>query len=127
MSQPLNCIAIDDDELFLRSYEALFHDFDWLHLTESFSQPVKAATSIIQSQPDVIFLDLEMPHIEGDDLLEWLSPRLENLHYQPKVILVSSYVGIASIKHPLISGYFNKQDFLDSKSLEDDLKQLLLA
>lgn len=126
MSSILSCIAIDDDPLFLRNYEVIVHDIDWLSLKESFDQPVKAATAIIKLKPDVIFLDLEMPHIEGDDLLDWLSPKLGQLDYMPKVILVSSFVGLSSIKHSLITAYFNKQDFIDDKNLEEKLKDILL-
>ncbi|MFZ9045642.1 MAG: response regulator [Cyclobacteriaceae bacterium] len=127
MSQSFSCIAIDDDPLFLKNYEVAFHGFKWLQLLESFEQPIKAATAIIKLKPDVIFLDLEMPHIEGDDLLNWLAPKFSQLAYQPKVILVSSFVGLSSIKHPLITAYFNKQDFIADTELEAQLKQVIAS
>ena len=41
------------------------------HLTiiETFNSPVKAISSIIKNQPDVLFLDVEMPILTGFDLL----------------------------------------------------------
>lgn len=128
MSTPtqLTCIAIDDDTLFLKAYEPILNEIAWIELLGMYDQPVKAATAIIKDQPDVIFLDLEMPHIEGDDLLEWLSPKIEQLDYLPKVIMVSSYVGLSEIRHPLITAYFNKHDFIHETNLEEKLKELLI-
>lgn len=75
MKNKLTCIIIDDDDLDRMAVEAQVDNFKDLTLLASFNNPI-AALSLIQSQkPAVVFLDIDMPEING---LEFIKA-IENL------------------------------------------------
>ncbi|MDA0195225.1 MAG: response regulator [Bacteroidetes bacterium] len=70
MEKILKCIAVDDNRLFLNQLEAYIDEINWLELIETYDKPVKAASGIIIHKPDIIFLDIEMPNVDGYALVE---------------------------------------------------------
>ena len=93
------CIAIDDDKLFLRKLEAYIDEIDWLELLGAYEHPIQAATAIIRSEPDLLFLDIEMPHIDGYALLDWILPRLKEFATKPKIVVVSGSIDKLNYAH----------------------------
>ncbi len=89
MRDSLTCIVIDDERLFIRKMEALIDSIEWLDLQASFTEPVKAASAIIRLKPQLIFLDLQMPHMNGYDLVDWLYPTLQMKGLQPHIVAIS--------------------------------------
>lgn len=81
----MNCIVIDDDALSRRVIEEFIARTDFLEYKHSFQTAVEAINVINQEQDeiDLIFLDIEMPEMDGIDFLN----TLKNL---PQVIIVSS-------------------------------------
>ena len=81
----MNCIVIDDDALSRRVIEEFITRTDFLDLKYSFQNAVEAVGVFDQQAEDVdlIFLDIEMPEMDGIDFLN----TLKNL---PQVIIVSS-------------------------------------
>lgn len=81
----MNCIVIDDDALSRRVIEEFITRTDFLEYKHSFQTAVEAINIINQEQDDIdlIFLDIEMPEMDGIDFLN----TLKNL---PQVIIVSS-------------------------------------
>ncbi len=81
----MNCILIDDDVLSRRVIEEFINRTDFLDLKHSFQTAVEAINVLNQEQDeiDLIFLDIEMPEMDGIDFLN----TLKNL---PQVIIVSS-------------------------------------
>lgn len=124
--QKFTCLAIDDDALFLRCLEAYTEKIEWITIEKTFNNPVQGATAIVATKPDVIFLDIEMPHIDGEYLVDWLRPNLESMERPPKIILVSS------LSHPpqsllkSVNGFINKSEVTDSQNLERHLREILL-
>jgi len=81
----MKCIVIDDDALSRRVIEEFITRTDFLELTNSFQNAVEAINSFDKKTEDIdlIFLDIEMPEMDGIDFLN----TLKNL---PQVIIVSS-------------------------------------
>ena len=125
MSKELNCIAIDDDPLLLRKLEVYLEDIEWINFMASYSNPVKGATAIIDQKPDLVLLDIEMPHIDGHYLIDWIKPRLDLMEQPPKVIIVSSLVVAEEDQAEGIAGYINKVDLTGPEALENKLKGIL--
>ncbi len=81
----MNCIIIDDDALSRRVVEEFVERTDFLTLKYSFKDAVEAINSFNKGNEeiDLIFLDIEMPEMDGIDFMN----TLKNL---PQVIIVSS-------------------------------------
>ena len=75
---------VDDDELSRGILEDLISDTSSLELVASCDDPIKAFNIIKESKIDLLFLDIEMPKMDGISMLKALSPL-------PQVILVTSH------------------------------------
>ncbi|MDY6800362.1 MAG: LytTR family DNA-binding domain-containing protein [Bacteroidota bacterium] len=81
----MNCIIIDDDALSRRVIEEFVERTDFLSLKHSFKDAVEAINTFNKENDeiDLIFLDIEMPEMDGIDFMN----ALKNL---PQVIIISS-------------------------------------
>ena len=62
-------VIIDDDEIDRAVVEAEANKFSFLQKVASCSNPVEAIEIISRFNPEVIFLDIEMPALSGIELL----------------------------------------------------------
>lgn len=69
----LKYVIIDDDEIDRAVVETEAGKFSFLQKIASCSNPVEAIEIITRFNPDVIFLDIEMPCLSGIDLLRKIS------------------------------------------------------
>lgn len=94
------CIIVDDEPLareLIASHLAHFENFE---LIDSFENALKAYTFLESNNVDLIFLDIEMPLLKGNDFLK----KLKN---PPKVIFTTAYREYA------LEGYeLNVSDYL---------------
>src|SRR5690606_7623794 len=81
-STKLRCILIDDSAIQRRAISKLVKEQSNLILTNEFSNGLDAKTYMAENAVDLIFLDIEMPGLNGFDLLE-------SLESKPQVIIVS--------------------------------------
>jgi len=70
MDQPLRYIIVDDDDFDRLSVETEAKKFPFLRRVASCSQALEAAELIERHLPDVLFLDIEMPGINGLELVK---------------------------------------------------------
>jgi len=98
----LNCIAVDDEPLALGLVVAFIEQTPFLNLVGRFSNAVEALKAIHAQKIDVVFLDIQMPDLNGIELARVLDNSKAN---KPRIIFTTAYNQFA------LEGY--KVDALD--------------
>jgi DNA-binding LytR/AlgR family response regulator len=80
----MKCLIIDDEPLAREGMELNIEEVDDLELIEQFENPVKASEYLSKNEVDLLFLDVEMPEMDG---LEFL----RSLQSKPMTILTTAY------------------------------------
>jgi DNA-binding LytR/AlgR family response regulator len=96
----INCIAIDDEPKALQIINYHAQKIEVIHLIASFSNAKKSLQFLKQNRVDIVFLDINMPHLTGLDLLD-------ELQVKPKIIFTTAYAEFA-----LESYNYNAVDYL---------------
>jgi two-component system, LytTR family, response regulator len=110
----ITCFAVDDEPHALRQVEDYVNQISFLQWLGGTTQSVSAMEQILQLQPQLIFLDINMPGLNGLDLLQ-----LINTKTSARVILTTG-----NDKHG-IAGYNN--DVIDYLLKPYDLPRFLRA
>jgi len=84
----MNCIAIDDEPRALEVIERYCQKSDLVVLKATFREPVKAIEFLNREKIDLIFLDINMPDINGMQLIQTLAAK-------PMVIFTTAYSNYA--------------------------------
>lgn len=84
----LNCIAVDDEPLALGLVCTFIERTPFLKLTGKYTSGVEALKGLHEQKPDVIFLDIQMPDLNGIELARVLDSR-ENA--KPRIIFTTAY------------------------------------
>ena len=66
----LKCIIIDDEPVARKVLQEFIEDIDYLALVGQAENPLKAMTMLSDSSVDIIFLDINMPKINGIEFLK---------------------------------------------------------
>ncbi|GAB3218700.1 response regulator transcription factor [Algoriphagus aestuariicola] len=82
------CIIIDDEALAIEVLEDYITKFPVLEHVGSFNSPLKAMPMLMSKGVDLIFLDINMPDINGIAFYE-------NLPFKPPVIFTTAYADFA--------------------------------
>jgi len=80
----MRAIIVDDERLARKELMSLLKDFHEIEVVDECSNPDDALKSIKKHEPDLLFLDIEMPEKTGFDLLQ-------ELDKTPQVIFVTAY------------------------------------
>ena len=64
----LSCIIVDDEPLAVRLLVSYVEKTPGLELLASFTDSIKAINAIKAQKPDLLFLDIQMPNIDGMEL-----------------------------------------------------------
>ena len=80
----MNCVIVDDEKLSLTLVEKFVQDTKSLNLVGSYSNGNDLHKALNSKQVDLIFLDINMPEINGIDLIK----TTKNI---PQVIFITSH------------------------------------
>ena len=80
----INCLVIDDEPLAREGLAGYVDDLDFLHLVGTSESPLEAGTLLNEQTVDLIFLDVQMPKLNGIDFLK-------TLRQPPLVVLTTAY------------------------------------
>lgn len=80
----IKCVIIDDEPLAISVIENHLKNFDTIEITQTFTNPVKAFDVLQQEKIDLIFLDINMPQMQGFTFIE-------NLNFKPLVVITTAY------------------------------------
>ncbi len=101
----IKCIAIDDDPIFLQLLKSYCSEYDDIELLASYQNPVDGIMQVVKQKPDILFIDLEMPYLDGFETLDTLDKK-------PKIIMISAHVNQpVKAKRLKIDKYLRKVDF----------------
>ena len=80
----LKCIAIDDEPLALRQISAYIANIPYLELAATFNNAIEAQQRLASERVDLIFVDINMPDLNGVDFVRALTDR-------PMVVFTTAY------------------------------------
>ncbi|MCE5347131.1 MAG: LytTR family DNA-binding domain-containing protein [Bacteroidales bacterium] len=80
-------IIVDDEMHCLEEFKNLLSEFTDINLLEVISDPLSAANIIIEKNPDLLFLDIQMPGKDGFEVLD----SIRRAGMEPFVIFVTAY------------------------------------
>lgn len=84
MIEKLTCYIVDDEYLAQEILEAYIAKVPFLELKGTFMSPLEAAAKINEDKPDLPFLDINMPDLDGLIFIPMLNPK-------PIIILTTAY------------------------------------
>jgi DNA-binding LytR/AlgR family response regulator len=84
MKEKLTCYIIDDEHLAQEILEAYIAKVAFLELKGTFMSPLEAAARFDLDKPDLLFLDINMPDLDGLSFIPMLNPK-------PMIILTTAY------------------------------------
>lgn len=80
----LTCMIVDDEPLAVKMLEGFVDRTPYLKLEASFNDPVLALSTLRESPVDVLFLDIQMPDLDGLNLSRMVPP-------ETKVIFTTAF------------------------------------
>lgn len=78
------CYILDDEPLALNVIEQHLSKFNQFEVCGKSTEPITALAQIKQLQPDLLFIDIEMPDITGLELIE-------SIQNKPEIIITTAY------------------------------------
>ena len=78
------CYIVDDEPLALNVIEQHLSRFGEFEVCGKTTEPIEAIAQIKRLQPDLLFLDIEMPEITGLELIE-------SIQHKPDIIITTAY------------------------------------
>ena len=84
----MNCIAIDDEPLALNVIKDFTSKIPFLNLVAVFTNPIDVIQILRDKKIDLVFLDIQMPHITGLDFVK-------TIQNPPLVIFTTAYSAYA--------------------------------
>ncbi|ANH83667.1 DNA-binding response regulator [Niabella ginsenosidivorans] len=112
----MRTIVIDDERLARTELKKLLQEFPEIEVVDEASNAEEGIRKINSQQPDLIFLDIQMPGKSGFEMLQ-------ELEYTPLVIFTTAYDEYA-LKAFEVSALDYLLKPVDNKRLEDAIKKL---
>lgn len=86
MSESLRCVIVDDEPLARDLLRDMLSAYDDVQVLGEFADGRAALRSIKKLGPDVVFLDVQMPKMDGFDLVQEMDPAS-----MPEIVFVTAY------------------------------------
>jgi DNA-binding LytR/AlgR family response regulator len=80
----MRAFLVDDEALALKRLQRMLAATKRVQIAGTSSDPVTAVPAILETKPDILFLDIEMPGMNGFEMLSQLQP-------QPWVVFTTAY------------------------------------
>jgi two-component system LytT family response regulator len=87
-SKPIKCLVVDDEPPAREILSRYIHETPMLEMAGECSNAVQAMSYLQQHNIDLLFLDIRMPQLNGNDLLKILK-------HPPKVIVTTAFAEYA--------------------------------
>jgi DNA-binding LytR/AlgR family response regulator len=84
MLKKITCIVVDDDEIDRLTILSFLEEYNFIEVIGSFNSSTKALAAAQKTQPDILFLDIDLPEMSG------LQLRQQLLHI-PAFVFITSY------------------------------------
>jgi DNA-binding LytR/AlgR family response regulator len=84
MKDKLSCYIIEDEYLAQEMLEEYISKVSFLELKGTFGSPLEAAGPLAEDKPELLFLDINMPDLDGLSFIPMLNPK-------PLIILTTAY------------------------------------
>jgi DNA-binding LytR/AlgR family response regulator len=68
MNTTITCLVVDDDEIDRLTTVSFLKDYPHIQILGQYANPLTALDAAQQLQPDVLFLDIDMPEMSGLDV-----------------------------------------------------------
>ena len=130
--KPVNDFVVDDDDIYQFTIKVTLRSIPAVQSTSTFADGAEALEYIVVHQneedklPDIIFLDINMPVMDGFQFMEEFVELLPSLQKSIKVYMVSSSMDPKDIKKAKrfeeISDYLIKP--LNSKDIKEIIAKL---
>ncbi|QIQ21519.1 two-component system response regulator BtsR [Zophobihabitans entericus] len=82
----LNVIIVDDEPLARENLSCLLQQDSAITIVAECSNAIEGISAIHRLHPDVVFLDIQMPRINGIEMLSMIDPQ-----YLPHIVFVTAY------------------------------------
>jgi len=137
----IKTLVVDDEKISIKVFEQLLSQFKEIEIIASVQNVDDAVEAIYEHQPDIVFLDVQMPKKNGFDLLA----EIKNFEFQPTIIFVTAHdeYAIKAIRHSAFDYLLkpvklidlqesfkryleNRKNFTDKQNINSLIKFLLL-
>lgn len=85
MAERIKAVIVDDEPLARLSLKKALEEFEHIDILQECSNGFEAVQVVHSIQPDVLFLDIQMPKLDGFDVVELLG------HEAPIIVFVTAY------------------------------------
>ncbi len=112
-------LIVDDEAIVIRALEKGVH-WDEIGVEKVYTaREVKSAREILQQHPvDVILCDIEMPHVNGLELVRWVKTRMPQI----VVLLLTGHADFSYAKEAISLGVY---DYLLKPVVYKDLQEII--
>lgn len=88
MNQKITTLIVDDDVTAIQKLSRDLAAFPEIEIRSSWTSAKKAKSAIIKEQPDLLFLDIEMPVLSGIELLKEIK---NDIHPHMRIVFYTAY------------------------------------
>ncbi len=83
----LKAILVDDEQMALDFLEHLLREHNDIEIVDKLTNPLSVKENVMQTNPDVVFLDINMPQVNGLELAEQILEMNPNI----QIVFVTAY------------------------------------